>query len=243
MSWGPNKLRARHLVAAALLATGSAALADVLVVRSSGPSAKSYPPGKRLAETARIRLQARDLVVVLNGNGTRNLVGPGSFTVGAPPAARVAQNAASGDRRARIGAMRGIREQEVRAPSIWHVDVAKSSNVCMIASQPLTLWRPDPAKPVRLNITRVADGRSRNVNWAAGASTITWPAELAPANGGEYRLSWPGAASPTTLRMRALPQKPSGLEDLASSLIANQCDAQLELFIETVRLPEDMPAG
>jgi hypothetical protein len=243
LPWIPNKVRVPHILAAVALASGSAALADVLVVRSTGPSAKSYPPGKRLAETARIRLQARDLVVVLNGNGTRNLTGPGTFTVGAPPSARTAQNNASGDRRARIGAVRGPGEQEVRAPSIWHVDVAKSSNVCVAPAQPITLWRLDPTRPVALNITRVSDGATRKVNWAAGSSTVTWPAALSVTDGAEYRLSWAGAAAPTTLRVRALSQKPSGLEDLASSLIANQCDAQLELFIETVRLPDDAPSG
>jgi hypothetical protein len=41
-----------------------------------------------------------------------------------------------------------------------------------------------------------------------------------------------------------LPQRPVGLEDMASFLLSNQCQAQLDLFIETVRIPDSAsPAG
>jgi hypothetical protein len=34
-----------------------------------------------------------------------------------------------------------------------------------------------------------------------------------------------------------MPAAPVGLEDMAQTLIRNQCDAQLDLFIATVKLP------
>jgi hypothetical protein len=40
------------------------------------------------------------------------------------------------------------------------------------------------------------------------------------------------------LRFRTMPAAPAGLEDMAQTLIRNRCEAQLDLFIETVKLPE-----
>jgi hypothetical protein len=239
LSWGRNS-KLRYLLAAVLLAGASAAFADILVVRSVGPSAKSFPPGKRLAQGAKIVLKANDSIDVLDGRGTRTLRGPGTFTAGAATGT-IAGNIPVTQRRARIGAVRGVGGGQLRPPSIWHIDVAKSSNICIAQPSGVTLWRADTASAVRLNITRVPDGMSRQVNWEAGSSTVGWPASLPIANGAEYRLSWTGATSPTTIRFRTLPQRPVGLEDMASFLLSNQCQAQLDLFIETVRIPDSAP--
>ena len=241
MSWVANSVIVRRLVAAALLASASAAAADILVVRSLGPSAKGFPPGKRLAESARITLKPNDQLVVLDGRGTRTIRGPGTFTAGVPQGATA--SAAPAQRRARIGAVRSLAGGELRSPTLWHVDVGKSTNFCLADPATLTLWRADPAAPVTLNVTRAGDGAARRLGWEAGSSTLAWPADLPPRDGAEFRLSWKGAATPTVVRFKTLPQKPAGLEDMASSLIRNQCTAQLDLLIETVRLPEDPPTG
>ena len=240
MSWVPNKARLRGLFAAALLATASAAAADILVVRSTGPSAKSFPPGKRLAEGARVVLKSNDSLDLLDGRGTRTLRGPGNFVAGAA-SGRVAGNVPVTQRRARIGAVRSVGGGELRPPTIWHVDVAKSSTVCVAEPGKVTLWRADSAGPVTLHIVRTQGGGASQVSWEAGASTVAWPATLPIADNAEFRLSWAGAATPTTIRFRTLPQRPVGLEDMASFLMTNQCAAQLDLFIETVRLPDDAP--
>jgi hypothetical protein len=241
LSWVPNKGLGRSLVAAALLAAATAASADILVVRSSGPSAKAFPPGKRLAETARISLKTSDQLIVLDGRGTRVIRGPGTFTAGAP--AGTAANAAAGRRRAGIGAVRELEGAQLRPPSIWHVDVARSSNVCVADPAKVTLWRADPARALTLTIAG-RSGRTRQLGWPPGASTLAWPSEVPVADGAEYRLSWAGAAAPTLLRFRTMPAKPAGLEDMAQALIRNQCEAQLDLFIETVKLPDERaPAG
>jgi hypothetical protein len=231
-------------MAAALLASAGAAAADILVVRSTGPSAKSFPPGKRLAETARITLKPADQLTVLDGRGTRTLRGPGTFTAGAQAGGTRSASAAPAltERRARIGASRGPGE-ELRPPSIWHVDVARSSTICVADAGNVTLWRADSAKPLTLVITRLGDGATRKLTWEAGESTIGWPADFAPADGAAFRLSAGGATAPTSLTFRRLPQKPAGLEDMASSMIRNNCTAQLDLFIDTVRLPEDKTPG
>lgn len=240
MFWDPSKRKgACCALAALLLAAPAAAAADILVVRSLGPSAKSFPPGKRLAETARITLKAQDQLVVLDGRGTRTIRGPGSFVAGTP-AVRTASAAPVQQRRARIGAVRGPGDGEVRPPSIWHVDVAKSSNICVADGAGVTLWRAAAADPVTLTIA-AADGTSRTVEWEGGASTVSWPEGLSTSDGAKYRLSWDGSAEPTVLTFKALPKRPAGLEDMASSLITSGCEAQLDLLIETVRLPDDAP--
>ena len=43
--------------AVAIALSSSAALANVVVVKSLGPSAKSYPPGKTLPPSAKITVQ------------------------------------------------------------------------------------------------------------------------------------------------------------------------------------------
>src|SRR3546814_15347293 len=73
LSWVPNKGKVARLAAALLIvSSAAAAAAEVLVVRASGPSAKSYPAGRKLADDARITLQAKDPLVLLDKIGSRS---------------------------------------------------------------------------------------------------------------------------------------------------------------------------
>ena len=219
-----------------LLGTGTA-MADILVVRSVGPSAKSFPLGKRLPDNARIVLQANDQLTLLDGRGTRELRGPGSFTAASASSAPAQLAATTGmvnGRRARIGAVRGVESGPLRPPSIWHVDVAKSANVCVSPPNHVALWRQDAGAARTLTV--IGAGQTRRLSWQEGDSTLDWPADLPVADGTEYRLSWSGGA-PATIRFRTLPQRPAGLEATASMLIERQCNAQLDLLIDTVRMP------
>src|SRR5688500_19677753 len=65
------------------LALSSACVATVLVVRAAGPSAKMYPRGKALPDSAKIQLQPGDSVMLLKADGTRTLRGPGTFALAA----------------------------------------------------------------------------------------------------------------------------------------------------------------
>jgi hypothetical protein len=246
--WVQNSAKARHLALALFLATGAtAAAADILVVRSTGPSAKMFPPGKSLPENGKITLKGSDMLVVLDGRGTRTLRGPGTFAAGAGQSAAtrpVQVAAAAPARRARIGAVRSVgTTAPARPATLWHVDVSKSSNICLADKSNVTLWRADATKPVTLTVAG-AGAAPKTVNWPAGQATVSWPTDVAITDGTDYRLSWNGAAAPTIIKFKTLPTKPAGLENTASSLITNGCSAQLDLLIETVKLPEDQtPSG
>jgi hypothetical protein len=224
------------------------ASADTLVVRSTGPSAKSYPPGRAIPDSAKIVLKANDQLVLLDGRGTRTLKGPGSFSPLASTsatadsrstfAALVAQRA---DRRARIGAVRSMTAQPARSPNIWLVDIDKSSNVCVADPAAVTMWRAGMPKPATVTVTG-AGGRSETLAWAKDQATTPWPASLPISSGAQYSITWPGAAQPTTVRFVVLGAGLQGLEDLASVLIKNGCSAQLDLLIDTVTLPETAAA-
>ena len=160
----------------------------------------------------------------------------GTVTAGAPAVGRVASSGPVVQRRARIGAVRGIETGELRPPSIWHVDVAKSSNFCVADPTKVTLWRADSAKALSLSIGG-ADGRAKQLSWQPGSSILAWPSDLPVTDGAAYRLSRSGESAWTGIRFRTMPATPAGLEDMAQMLIRNRCDAQLDHFIETVKLP------
>ena len=83
-------------------------------------------------------------------------------------------------------------------------------------------------------------GSKRNTQWAAGQSTLAWPSGIAIVPGAEYQLSLAGAA-PARMTFATLPTVPTDLTSVASALIEQKCDNQLELLIQTV--PEVNPAG
>jgi hypothetical protein len=216
-----------------LLATAGTASADILILRADGPSARAFPPGKKLADNARFALKASDELIVLDSRGTRTIRGPGQFVAGVAPPARTASAEPVMLRRARVGAVRGV-PSENRPPSMWHVDVAKSSAMCVADPANVNLWRADGSRATNLTIAGAA-GASRQLHWDEGSQVLAWPAGLPVTEGAHYRLSWDGAAAPTEIVFHRIAKVPSGLDDTASVLLANQCSAQLDLFINTVR--------
>jgi hypothetical protein len=235
------------LVAVAAIATFTgAAAAETLVVRSSGPSARLYPPGKSLPDGAAVALKAGDQRVLLDGRGTRVVRGPTSFNPAATAAspetgARLAALVGGGsDRRVRIGAVRGVGEGKPHSPNIWYVDAGKSGTVCVADPSAVTLWRPRMDAETTLSI--VHDGKAATpVMWPAGSNTLAWPAALPVSQGAAYTLTMPGAA-PVKLRFAVVGTRPQGLEDTASLLIRDGCSSQLDLLVDTFSLPGS-PAG
>ena len=227
-------------MAALLAATAASAAANVLVVRSAGPSARAYPAGRSLPDNARITLQAGDTLVILGGTGTRTFRGPGTFSPSAAVQAGPRTLASNDGRRARIGAVRnaGI---VPRSPTLWHVDVTQSGTVCLPGRNNVMLWRPDAGAPTTLGITPPF-ARPRYVQWPAGQATLAWPSDLPVVNNGTYSFAQPGVAVPVQITFRTLASEPTDLEAVAAALIENGCQEQLDVLLET-QPDQSGPAG
>lgn len=209
--------------AAAMLAIPAELLAAPLVVRSLGPSAKAWPPGRAVGENSPIVLKAGDVVTVLAPSGARTLRGPGTFKVGgggaAPPF----------NPRSRFGAMRG--PEVPPSPGLFDVDVSRSGNVCLAESDKVLLWRPTSAADATLELLPAA-GAGHKVAWAAGSTMQRWPQQLPIADGARYsvRFADEGAARSLTFKtLAAVGEDPTAL---ARALIDKGCDAQLDLLIK-----------
>jgi opacity protein-like surface antigen len=213
--------------AALLASTAFAADAAVLVVRSSGPSAGTYPPGKALPDSHILKLKPSDTIVLLDSRGTRTLSGPGNFSVSASAGAAsgAVRTAGTSARRVRLGAVRGA-----GARSVWQADLGRSGNVCVANPGELTLYRPDAAGPADITLTD-SDGKSAKVHFEANQWEASWPTELEVKTGKRVNVS--GLAAPATLTLRQLTPIPSGLEGMAQSLIRADCQAQLDVLINT----------
>lgn len=216
------------VAASAALLASTSATAAVLVVRSSGPSAAVYPPGKALPDTHMMKLKASDVVVLLDSRGTRTLQGPGSFSVAASaaPAAGATRTAGTNVRRVRLGAVRGTNTR-----SVWQADLDRSGNVCIANPADLGLYRGNSSGEATVTLADAASGKKADVKFAAGQAISSWPAAL-PATSGA-KISVTGLGSPTTLTLKMLSPVPSGLEGMAQSLIRANCQAQLDVLIDT----------
>ena len=147
-------MRAKWMLwGAALALCSTAALANVVVVKSLGPSAKAYPPGKTLPANAKITLQGGDVVTVIGPTAAQTLRGPGNFD-----ASQMSLASAAGQR-GRFSALRAA--QVAHNPSIWDIDVTQSGKVCVTNASKVQLWRPDSDGAASVQI-HSADGQSQN---------------------------------------------------------------------------------
>ena len=215
------------LAASAALFASTASAAAVLVVRSSGPSAGAYPPGKALPDSHVLKLKASDTVVLLDARGTRTLSGPGNFSVSANAASTpTARTAGTSARRVRLGAVRGT---ETR--SVWQADIERSGNVCIANPSELTLYRSDASKDATVTLTDSA-GQTATVVFKANQWDAAWPKAIAVTSGARVNVT--GLGEPAMLTLRQLSPIPTGLEAMAQSLIRANCEAQLDALIETI---------
>jgi len=242
MVWG--KLAARGALAGYVVAgLGAQAAAETMVVRATGPSAATYKPGSKLGDGGSLTLKAGDVVTLLDAKGTRTLRGPGSFNVAAAASAAPANNVMLSAlldtkrvRRARTGAVRGtIGETPAappRRPNLWMVDVAQSGTLCVADPAAVRLWRADPAKSGTVRV--IGDGVQATASFAAGESVTGWPAAAPVRDGAAYRLS--DGSHAADVRFALVSPETAGLDGIASSLIARQCTAQLDLLVDTAAL-------
>ncbi|MET0179529.1 MAG: hypothetical protein ABW194_03480 [Novosphingobium sp.] len=243
----PAHDRVRRAVLAGLaglagLALAQPALAQAVVVRSTGPSMATYPQGKRLPANAKVTLKTGDKVTVLDKAGTRVLSGPGSFTLDSTVArdqtavSRVSGVLAGGaGARPRTGAVRGVPRPMAAPPpapdSVWYIDVSRGGAYCIAGSAPPVLWRPNRAEQA---MGKLSDSRGKTVDvtWKAGNPLKQWPAQLPLVDGASYRFSDP--VGPTVTIVTHL-IAPAAADDLAvAGMLADKgCNAQLDVFANT----------
>ena len=210
--------------AVAVALTSIPAAANVVVVKSLGPSAKAYPPGKTLPETAKINLQGGDVVTVLGPASAQTLRGPGNFD-----AKQVALASAAGQR-GRFGALRAA--EVAHNPSIWDIDVSQSGKICVTDTSKLQLWRPDSETAATVQI-HSADGATQELSWAAGNALTAWPAALPIKNGASYQIEWTDTGEKSSVDFVSVPGTPGDLVGAAQVLIEHGCQKQLDLLVQS----------
>ena len=208
--------------ALAIALSSTAALANVVVVKSLGPSAKAYPPGKTLPPSAKITLQGGDVVTVLGPNSAQTLRGPGNFDAGQVSLASAASQ------RGRFGALRAA--EVAHNPSIWDIDASQSGKVCVTNASKLQVWRPDSDSAATVQI-HSSDGQSQNLSWAAGKALAAWPSALPVKTGGQYQIDWGDSGDKSSLDVVTVSSVPSDLVGTAQVLIENGCQNQLDLLV------------
>lgn len=214
-----------------------------VVVKSSGPSAGSYPVGKKVADTSSITLRAGDRITVLTDDGTKVMQGPGTFRVGEGATRTRARfsnltrkNAA---RRVRTGAVRGTGTGAVRSPNLWYVNVAASGTICLYDLASVRLWRPDASSGQTYTVTDNATNASLDVEFVeTEAMRSLDPENFAVTDGGSYTITGPskeGAGSAaSSINVVALTEEYAAPDALAEALIDKGCTTQLGLLADTL---------
>lgn len=208
----------------AMLSTAAIA-ANVMVVRSSGPSAKVYPPGKTLPGNSRIALMPGDSVTLIGSSSARTLRGPGTFPASASGSESLAMVA---NRRSRFGALRAA--DYPQNPNPWNVDVSKGGKICVVDPASVMLWRPYSADTTQLRIMP-ASGPAQTVEWAAGQATVRWPAQLPIADGSQFKLEAEGS-DPVPVNFVRVNSAPEDMVAAAQALIDKGCDSQLDTLVQ-----------
>jgi hypothetical protein len=222
----------KAILAAAALALPSAALAGV-VISASGPSAGSYPVGKKIGDNDRIVLRAGDTLTVLDGKGTRVLRGAGNYTLSqqAGPSRRSTFAVLTEQRsaaRVRTGAVRGEDTGAALSPTnLWYVDISRPGKTCLIGTDRVRLWRGSAEGDANYTVRGASGGQT--VEFSDGEILAAWDVVALPvAAGSDYRVSGPDGDG--TLSFAVLDGVPDEPEDLAAQLIANGCTRQLEIL-------------
>ncbi len=228
-----------------LVGVSGAAVAQNMVVRSTGPSAKSYPAGKKLANNATISLKKQDRVTILGKSGTRVLRGPGTFSLNRRASSTTSTTRLAsfinnrGASRARTGAVRSVGApaavEAPKNPNLWFLDVTKGGKFCVANPRTLVLWRPDYTGNATATIVEPTNGSVTEVAWRKGSSLKRWPTADAPlANGARYQVIGSNVQKSVEVNFVMLPTAPKDLDEAAVALIANDCQSQLDLLVQTL---------
>jgi hypothetical protein len=197
---------------------GAPAIADVLVLRSSGGAEQRYPIG-RYGDDAAFTLASGETLVVLSRGSRSTLRGPGTYEVRRLP---------QGSPRRVIGSPARLPFQA--PPDFRHLDVRRTGRVCLASGRPIVLWRPQNATWPEITISS-PDEEPRTFRWPSGAATLTLPSNISWKPGAAYSLMHGGSASPIRLFVRALPDGDLTPEQAARVLVDAGCAGQVDTLI------------
>lgn len=223
-------------VAALGLLGTSPALAGV-VVKSSGPSAASYPVGKKLDDAASVTLKSGDSITVLTDSGTRVITGPGTHRVGARGASKRTAFAMltrqQSGARVRTGAVRGGATGSASNPNMWNVDTSRPGKMCLPAGEAISFWRPAVEGDETWMLGSAVSDFHVHVMFDDGDATASLSADELPLGQNRvYDLSGPAGGPSQRMEFVPLASVPDNAEDLAVVLAENGCSEQLDLLSE-----------
>jgi hypothetical protein len=216
---------------------GSAPASAGVVVKSSGPSAVSYPVGKKLDDAASITLKTGDSITVLTDSGTRVITGPGTHRVGARGASKrttfaMLTRQRSGAR-VRTGAVRGGPAGAASNPNLWNVDTSQAGKICLPGSDAITFWRPSVEGEETWVLGSAVSDFHVHVTFDDGDALASLSAEELPLERNRiYDFSGPTGGPRKRLEFVMLGSAPDNPEDLAVALAENGCSGQLDLLSE-----------
>ncbi|UAB77629.1 hypothetical protein INR77_12650 [Erythrobacter sp. SCSIO 43205] len=231
-----SKARIAGLAAVAAAMTLPGAVSAGVVVKSAGPSASTYPVGKKVADSSTITLRPGDKITVLVNGGTKVMQGPGTFRVGEGATrtrarfARLTRQGASS--RARTGAVRGGGSGSATMPNLWMVNVAAAGTTCLYDLENVQLWRPAADKGQTYLITQKGADRSLGVTFVETESMRALdPEGMKLADGATYTITGPGpeGTSPASVDVKIvqLTETYRQPDALAGALAENGCMGQL----------------
>lgn len=219
----------------ALVFIGTAPASAGVVVKSSGPSAATYPVGKKLDDAASITLKSGDSVTVLTDSGTRVISGAGTHRVGARGASKRTTFAMltrqQSGARVRTGAVRGGPVTSASNPNLWNVDTGQAGKVCLPSVDTITFWRAGVDGEETWVLGSAVSDFHVHVTFDDGDATASLSAEELPLGQNRlYDLSGPAGGAKKRLEFVDLGEAPGNAEDLAVALAENGCGGQLELL-------------
>ena len=239
----------RHIAAIALAAVACAmipaAASAGVVVSASGPSASSFPVGKKIGDSEQIVLRAGDTLTVLDGNGTRVLRGAGTYSLDQQSGASKRSTFAvlterRSAQRMRTGAVRGDEETApVHAPNLWYVDLARPGKMCLAATDRVRLWRGTTEGDVTYVVSAADSGGTDTITFADGEMLAPWDTRSLPVSAGPlYRIADGEGRIVSEMSFAVLDTIAEEPEALAQQLIENGCEKQLELLSTATMLAE-----
>jgi hypothetical protein len=220
------------------VAIATALQAEPVIIKYEGASPSAYMPGKKLPPNSSVELKSGEKLTLLDERGTRILSGPGKFSTSSAASAGKVSNKSlmsivktANVRRARTGAVRGTPAptSAVRlSPNLWFVDISKSGTMCAADFSKMQFWRSDVSDTLVLDVKDNKSGATGKITFPKGLSTAPWPSGVNPVDGGSYRI---GQSAITLTQMPV--QAEEQIENLASGLLAEGCQAQGELLAAT----------